>query len=95
MPVVIKYGQSEISGFLTDDLNIRVKTRIEIFFTFRTRTEHIDFQELKNSKMVLTLILGKSVFTGQIIQYFETSGDVVKMHTMSNRGKRAEDFERW
>ena len=95
MPILLQDGQTETTGFLAADLNIKVKNRIEIFFTFKTDIINADFQALKASKTGLTLTFGKSVFTDQIIQDFEVKEDLIKIHTIANRDKLAKDFDKW
>lgn len=95
MPILIQHGQTETAGFLVADLNIKVKSRIELLFAFKAEIVNTSFQSLKDSKITLTLTLGKSVFTDQIIQDFEVKEDLIKVHTIANRDKLEEDFDKW
>ena len=93
--VIIHAENVEITGILHDDWSTKVESRIEVSLTFQTESQNTDFEELKESETALTLTIGKSVFTDQVIQDFVITGDQVKLHTIANREKRPEDFERW
>jgi hypothetical protein len=85
----------EISGSLLNDWSAKIQNRIEVFFSVEIKDQSVDFQKLKKSKNTLTLTIGKSVFTDQVIQDFEVLDNGIKLHTIANRDKAPEDFDRW